>query len=255
MEDIYKLINADESVMGIDENENLLPENEPEEEEKETEDIKEKDHPRNTKIITHNYTTFHHKENKNLGIVKQAPFLNNQINPNSSENVTTCNISKYMDIQQCLKENYFVNLFNAAQNNIGKKDIGVVCAIASTDNRFFPFDKYFRINKKFEKEKFTKKDIVYYNNNQIKMTNSIVFFLNNFYKKREFFIFDTKLNNERPITVYYINILYIKKIFSLVIIFFKFVYLIMKNKLLSKFLLRIKINIFFLKIFLFFINI
>lgn len=198
-EDIYKLINADESgMMGIDENDDLLPEND---EDKEAEDIKEKDHPRNTRIITPNDMSFHYKENKNLGAVKKGSYFNNQITLNSTENVTTYNISKYMDIQQCLKENYFSNLFNTANISAGKKDIGIVPAFANRDSRYFPFDKYFRINKKTEKEKFTKKDIIYYNNTQIKMTNSIVFYLNNFFKKMEFFVFDTKLSNERPITV------------------------------------------------------
>ncbi len=198
-EDIYKLINADESGMiGNDENDDLLPEND---EEKEAEDIKEKDHPRNTRIITSSDMNTHYKENKNLGAVKKGSYFNNQITLNPSENVTTYNISKYMDIQQCLKENYFTQLFNTSITNVGKKDIGIVPAIANRDSRYFPFDKYFRINKKTEKDRFTKKDIVYYNNTQIKMTNSIVFYLNNFYKKKEFFVFDTNLSNDRPISV------------------------------------------------------
>lgn len=198
-EDIYKLINADESgIMGIDENDDLLPEND---EDKEAEDIKEKDHPRNTRIITSSDMSFHYKENKNLGAVKKGSFFNNQVAQNPTENVTTYNISKYMDIQQCLKENYFTNLFNSANLNVGKKDIGIVPAFLNRDSRYFPFDKYFRINKKTEKDKFTKKDVIYYNNTQIKMTNSIVFYLNNFYKKKDFFVFDTRLTNERPITV------------------------------------------------------
>ena len=198
-EDIYKLINADESgIIGVDENDDLLREND---EEKEAEDIKEKDHPRNTRIITSSDMSAHYKENKNLGAVKKGSYINNQINLNPSENVITYNISKYMDIQQCMKENYFNNLFNTANTNVGKKDVGIVPAIANRDSPYFPFDKYFRINKKIEKDKFTKKDIVYYNNSQIKMTNSIVFYLNNFYKKKDFFVFDTRLTNERPITV------------------------------------------------------
>lgn len=198
-EDIYKLINADESgIIGVDENDDILREND---EEKEAEDIKEKDHPRNTRIITSSDMSAHYKENKNLGAVKKGSYINNQINLNPSENVITYNISKYMDIQQCMKENYFNNLFNTANTNFGKKDVGIVPAIANRDSRYFPFDKYFRINKKIEKDKFTKKDIIYYNNTQIKMTNSIVFYLNNFYKKKDFFVFDTRLTNERPITV------------------------------------------------------
>jgi len=197
-EDYYKLINADESgVIGIDENEDLLMENDEDKEE----DIKEKDHPRNTRIITSNDINFHYKENKNLGAVKRASYVNNQIISNPNENVTTYNISKYMDIQQCLKENYFTNIFNSSSTNPGKKDIGIVAAIANKENRYYPFDRHFRVNKKVEKDRFTKKDIIYYNNSQVKMTNSIVFYFNNFYKKKEFFVFDTRLTNERPITV------------------------------------------------------
>jgi len=144
---------------------------------------------------------FHYIENKNLGAVKKSSYFNNQIILNPSENVTTYNISKYMDIQHCLKENYFTNLFDTANTNVGKKDIGIIPAIANRNSRYFPFDKHFRINKKNEKDRFTKKDIIYYNNTRIKMTNSIVFYLNNFFKKKEFFVFDTRLSNERPITV------------------------------------------------------
>jgi hypothetical protein len=190
------LINADESGLGMEENDDLLPEAE---EEKEPEDIKEKDHPRNTKIISVADANIHFRENKNLGFVKKNTFLNNQTQ-NQNENVATYNISKYMDFQQCLKENYFTNLFNYSTNGM-KKDPGVVSAIGNRDSRYFPFDKYFRINKKVEKDKFTKKDIIYYNNSQIKMSNSIVYYMNNFYKKKEFFVFDTKLKNEKPITV------------------------------------------------------
>lgn len=209
-EDIFKLVNADESALvigGMEEADDLLTETE---EDKDLEEIKEKDHPRNTKIISNN--EFPIGEKKNLGVVKKNSFINNQ-NVNSKESIATYNISKYMDIQHCLKDNYFANLFNSANLLTGKKDFEIVSAFANNERRYFPFDKYFRINKKAEKDKFSRKDIIYYNNTQIKMTNSIVFYMNNFYKKKNFFIFDTKIKNERPITVRYIFFMYYFKIY------------------------------------------
>lgn len=195
-EEFFKLINVDDSHLANDENEGLLPDNE---EEKEPEDlIREKDHARKTQILSPNdFQNF--KEKRNLGAVNKNTFMNNE--KNKQENIVSYNISKYMDIQQCMKENYFINLLDPNRENTGKKDPGIVSAIAPKENKYFLIDKFFKITKKNDKEKFTKFDIIYFNNSQMKITNSVVFYMNNLYKKQCFFKFDTKLRNERPITV------------------------------------------------------
>ena len=215
-DDILNLINGDESEIVMDDNDDLLPDND---EEKELDNIKEKDHPRNTKIISTNDANIQFKDNKLLGLVKKGSFLNNQNNA-MTNSIKSYNVSKYMDIQHCLKDNFFSNIFektnlspnlpiskenisnfaNVGQNS-NKRNADIKTSYNNRDIPYIPFDKYFRISKKAEKDKFSRKDIIYYNNTQIKMTNSIVFYLNNFFKQKEFFRFDTKLNNEKPITV------------------------------------------------------
>jgi hypothetical protein len=190
-------MNVDDSALGIDndENDGLLPDNE----EKEQEDlIKEKDHARKTLILsTNDYQNM--KEKRDLGAVNKNTFANYE-KTNQKENIISYNISKYMDIQQCMKENYFTYLLNPKEIN-EKRDPGLVPAIAPRENKYFINDKFIKITKKADKEKFTKMDIIYFNNSILKITNSVVFYMNNIYKKQCFFKFDTKLKNERPITV------------------------------------------------------
>ena len=70
---------------------------------------------------------------------------------------------------------------------------------------FIPMDKNFRISKKLDKNQFTNKDIIFYKNKELKMTNSIVFYLNHYYMKGDYFRFPAK-QNEKPFTVKLTNL-------------------------------------------------
>jgi hypothetical protein len=73
-----------------------------------------------------------------------------------------------------------------------------------THLNYIPFDKNFRICRKADKNIFSKKDIIYYKSKEIKMTNSVVFYLNHYYKKVPYIRFNTQINTEKPITVSFI---------------------------------------------------
>ena len=70
---------------------------------------------------------------------------------------------------------------------------------------YHPIDKYFRVNKKHDKNSFTKKDMVYFNNKHLKMTNSLIFYFNHYYQKTPFFKFSTILKHTLPHSVRKIN--------------------------------------------------
>jgi len=70
-----------------------------------------------------------------------------------------------------------------------------------THLNYIPFDKNFRICRKADKNIFSKKDIIYYKSKEIKMTNSVVFYLNHYYKKVPYIRFNTQINTEKPITL------------------------------------------------------
>jgi hypothetical protein len=88
------------------------------------------------------------------------------------------NVSKFMDVNNCIKEDYF---------NFENKEIKSQMSLKLTT----PLDKNFRIHKQSDKFKFSGKDIIYFKNKQLKMTNSVVFYLNHFYKKEPYFKFLT----------------------------------------------------------------
>ncbi len=90
-------------------------------------------------------------------------------------------ISKYMDIANCLKEEYF-NFKEVKRNSI-----------ITLSTFHHPIDKYFRVNKKHDKNVFTKKDVVYFNNRFLKMSNSVLFYLNHYYQKTPYFKFNSNL--------------------------------------------------------------
>lgn len=136
---------------------------------------------------------------------------------NNKENY---NVSKYFDIQSCLKEDYFSNILennrretatntNKAGNmnvslnssNINPISHKLYVEYAEKTKNFIPFDKNFKICLKIDKNHFTKKDIIYYKNKEIKMTNSVVFYLNYFYKKEHYIRFNTKISDTNPKTV------------------------------------------------------
>jgi hypothetical protein len=133
---------------------------------------------------------------------------------NNKENY---NVSKYFDIQNCFKEDYFNNLlvnkketartrekstsFHMSNINTPIINKGVQVDVEDTSKNYIPFDKNFKICLKIDKNQFTKKDIIYYKNKEIKMTNSVVFYLNYFYKKEHYIRFNTKISDMKPKTV------------------------------------------------------
>jgi hypothetical protein len=104
-------------------------------------------------------------------------------------------ISKFIDVHQCLKENYFTFENKRKLSNVSVKSHNVT-----------PHDKKFKIHQKADPKHFTNRDIIYYNKKQITMTNSIVYYLNHFYMKGQYFEFPTKYVNDKPITVILIKI-------------------------------------------------
>ena len=62
------------------------------------------------------------------------------------------------------------------------------------------FSAKIKIYKKGD-SKFTKNDLIYYEDKPMKLTNSIVFYMNNYYNKEKFFIFPTKSVNNEPISI------------------------------------------------------
>ncbi len=140
---------------------------------------------------------------------------------NNKENY---NVSKYFDIQNCYKDDYFSLILdnkkegepspfkygdapaniNISSNNKTMPQKLIIDYEHKAKN-FIPFDKNFKICLKLEKTHFTKRDIIYYKNKEIKMTNSVVYYLNNFYKKEHYIRFKTKISNTRPKTVRIIN--------------------------------------------------
>jgi hypothetical protein len=123
----------------------------------------------------------------------------NLIKPSADEYI----VSKFIDMQQCLRENYFNFENKKVADN--KNLLG---------NSFIPMDKNFRISKKLDKNQFTNKDIIFYKNKEIKMTNSIVFYLNHYYMKGEYFRFPTSYFYDKPITVKIFNIRLMIKIIN-----------------------------------------
>ena len=131
-------------------------------------------------------------------------------------------VSKYIDIQSCYKENFYNFIFDKKQLgntsparkfkspenrlNVKKENESNLENFNNqgnynSANNYIPFDKNFRICRKVDKNQFTKKDIIFYKNKEIKMTNSIVFYLNYYYKKEPYIRFNTQITSERPVTV------------------------------------------------------
>jgi hypothetical protein len=142
--------------------------------------IKEQTIAKNTKFIN--------PKDANNTKPSDTTIFKNLIKPSADEFI----ISKFIDVQQCLKENYY----NFDNRKITEN-------ISPMTKTFIPMDKNFRISKKLDKNQFTNKDIIFYKNKEIKMTNSIVFYLNHYYMKGEYFRFPTKQFGEKPFTVSY----------------------------------------------------
>lgn len=110
------------------------------------------------------------------------------------------NVSKFVDIDNCFRDNFY-NFVDLNKPDSYALIPAPASAICSPRKKFIPFDKNFKISKKIDKNHFSIRDIIFYKNKEIKMTNSTVFYLNHFYKKEAYYRFNTKLTEERPITV------------------------------------------------------
>ena len=67
--------------------------------------------------------------------------------------------------------------------------------------RYFPIDKFFKATRRADRTLFTKKDLILYKGKEVKLTNSILFYLNNFYHKEPYIKFRTKKSSLKPITI------------------------------------------------------
>ena len=127
-------------------------------------------------------------------------------------------ITKISDLQNCLKEEFYTfkqknvrkqntnfikdkkkdNIPNQNEENIKTKyDL----ILNPNKKMYYPIDKYFKITRKSDKNLYSKKDIVLFHEKEIKLTNSILFYLNNYYKKEPFIKFKTKNSSKKPITI------------------------------------------------------
>jgi hypothetical protein len=149
--------------------------------------IKEKTHAKNTQII---YKT-------DAVDPKINHFLKNQ--ERGKDNFNVC---KYIDVNNCIKEDYF-----NFENNTSSSFKEIIPPLVNTPKtqvsiKFSqPLDKNFRIHKQADKYRFSIKDIIYFKNKQLKMTNSIVFYLNHFYKKEQYFKFDNSIGSPSTVTL------------------------------------------------------
>jgi hypothetical protein len=98
-----------------------------------------------------------------------------------------------MDINNCIKEDYFNFSDKKLKSNLYEID---------KNDKFIPIDKNFRIHSMLDKNKFTIKDSISYKNKKIIMRNSIVYYLNNYYRKELFYRFNT--GTDKPSTVFII---------------------------------------------------
>ena len=96
------------------------------------------------------------------------------------------NIFSFYELNnQIVKDDYynFENKQIIKENFLSRQNIGVL------------HENKFKIFIKTDKSKFTKKDIIYLNNKEIRMTNSVIFYFNHFYRKNEYFKF-LKINEK-----------------------------------------------------------
>ena len=123
-------------------------------------------------------------------------------------------ITKISDLQNCLKEEFYTfkqkNLRRPQTNYIKdkKKENNEENTKTKYDLNlnpikkiYYPIDKYFKITRKSDKNFYSNKDIVLFREKEIKLTNSILFYLNNYYKKEPFMKFKTKNTSKKPITL------------------------------------------------------
>lgn len=156
---------------------------------------------RNSKVIYSNVNISNDLIKKQTNEPNATTHYNNHPNKRNARtldqqlNKDNPNVNRFMDIHNCLKENFF-NFETENKKILTKK----------SHNHFnIPFEKKFVINKRTDKNVFTIRDVIYYNNREVKMTNSIVFYLNHYYKKEPYIRFNTKIRKNDAITVIILN--------------------------------------------------
>lgn len=127
---------------------------------------------------------------------RKGTLAENKTKSGISQPIVNFNVSKYMDFQQVLKDNFY---------NFEQKRS--VQSLQTNKKQHIPLDKNYKIQKKHDKTKYTTKDQIFYKNREVKMTNSIVFYLNHFYGKSEYFNFNTTSENTQPMTVSFYSFL------------------------------------------------
>ncbi len=97
-------------------------------------------------------------------------------------------VSVIFDFKSYLKEDFYLNKKKSDTNLLSNKF------------KRFPFEKHFKISNRLDKNMYTKGDTVKYKHQRTKTTNSVMMFLNYFFKKEEYFKFSKKVF-KKPITV------------------------------------------------------
>jgi hypothetical protein len=123
-------------------------------------------------------------------------------------------LHKILDFSACYKPNYFTFRVKGKPVEFDKRkrssielDHNYLIKLQSSKNLSsmrdnFPFEKYFKIIKKFNPHKFTKNDVIYVKDRQAIITNSLLFYLNHIYGKFEYYKFNTDNGkNQKPMTV------------------------------------------------------
>ena len=121
-------------------------------------------------------------------------------------------ITKTADFQNVFCEEFYTFKENIKRTSFKKKDAFSIMAEKQVKTKYdlilnpkkqihYPIDKNFKATRRVDRNIFTKKDIILYKGKEIKLTNSILFYLNNYYKKESYMKFRTKKGSLKPITI------------------------------------------------------
>ena len=103
-------------------------------------------------------------------------------------------ITKTADFQNVFVEEFYTFKENTKKASTKKKDVYNIMNENQAKTKYdlilnpkkiinYPIDKYFKATRRVERNIFTKKDVILYKGKEIKLTNSILFYLNNYFKK------------------------------------------------------------------------
>ena len=121
-------------------------------------------------------------------------------------------ITKTADFQNVFVEEFYTFKENTKKASTKKTDVYNIMNENQAKTKYdlilnpkkiinYPIDKYFKATRRVERNIFTKKDVILYKGKEIKLTNSILFYLNNYYKKETYMKFRTKKSSLKPITI------------------------------------------------------